>query len=82
MKTLNIQFVSKKIDEQWEAAVISDGKFARALTGKDLTKLIMSQLTALLSLERSNDTEVTLNLTITDAPEKKNEGEEKNDGAK
>jgi len=73
---LSIQIVSKKIDGQYEAAVISGGKFARALSGKDLFKIVSSQLSALLSLERNEGTEVNVTVTISDGP-----SEEKTDGA-
>jgi hypothetical protein len=72
---LNVTIVAKKVDGIWEAAVLSSGKFSRALTGKDLQKIVVSQLTALLSFNRSDDSEVSVQVSITDGPEK-TEGED------
>lgn len=80
MKQLNVQVAAKRIENQWEAAVISDGKFSRALKGNNLWKLVSDQLTALLSFDRVEGTEIAINVSIIDGPPSDPNGEN-NDGA-
>jgi len=78
-KVINVVIAGKVVDKKWEAAVLSEGKFMRALTGDSLFKLVASQITALLSLERPEGTEVGINISINEAEEVKEE--KKEDGA-
>lgn len=61
---VKIVIACRKIDEQWEGAVISQNRFTRALINKDLYKMITSQLTGLLVSDRPEGTEITLELGI------------------
>jgi hypothetical protein len=71
---LQVTIASKKIDGAWEAAVLSQGRFSRALKGNDLYSLVTGQLTALLSLDRPEGSEVSLQILITDGSVEKADG--------
>lgn len=56
---------ARKIEDKWEAALISDGRFVRALNGKDLFKLVSPLLLPYLQSAHPNDTEVGINISVT-----------------
>ena len=65
-KVTEVVLSGRKIDGKWEAALISKGRFVRALVGEDLFKLLASQFTGLLSAEREDETTVHINVIITE----------------
>jgi len=70
---MQAQIVLRKIDEKWEGAIISAGKFMRAFTGKDLHKLVMDHSSAFLPSTLDVDTEVAISITINPPETKKND---------
>lgn len=64
--------VARKVDNKWEVALISNGRFVRAFTGNDLSKLVSPLLVANLQNAFPNDTEISINV-VTTIPEAKND---------
>lgn len=77
---MHLQILAKKIDKQFEVAVISEGKFARAMTGKNLTDIVFGQLKALLSFDRPEGTEISVTMIIDDTQVTKEPVAGKSDG--
>lgn len=65
-KTIEVMLSGRKIDGKWEAALISKGRFVRALVGDDLLKILTSQVTGLLSSDRPDETSIHINISITE----------------
>jgi hypothetical protein len=61
---LTMTIAIRKIDGVFEAAVVNKGAFMRALTGKDLYKMIMPQLLLVLTSDRPDDTEIGIVVNV------------------
>lgn len=72
MQTTAVAIVARKVEGKWEVALISNGRFIRAFTGNDLTKIISPLLMANLQNGFPEDTEVSINIATT-IPEEKND---------
>lgn len=72
---MNLQIIAKKIEKQWEAALISDNQFRRAFTGTSLKKIVESQISAILSFDRPEGTEISVQLNIIDPPQEEKKSE-------
>lgn len=67
MTTQNLTVAARKPGDRWEAALVVDGKFMRAFTGGEgdtLLSLVGATLTALLSVNRNEGTEIGINITV------------------
>lgn len=63
---MQIMMAAKKVDGQYEAALLIDGKFTRSTVSKSLTDLMMKLLGPILTLDREDGSEVSVNVGILD----------------
>lgn len=61
---MQITFATKKIDGQYEAALVIDNKFTRAASGRSLTDLLLKLIGPILSQDMQDGTEVSVRTEI------------------
>lgn len=65
---MNVSIVSRKISDKWEAALVSDRRFLRAMVSKDIFQMITESIAPYL-VNRPEGTELEVALTITEPSE-------------
>ena len=68
-----VMLAARKVEGTWEMALISKGRFLRAVSNDDLFKLCSAQLAGFLVSDRPDGTEVTIRVGVTDGEEPKTE---------
>lgn len=66
---MQITVAAKRIDEKWEAALIIEGRFTRALVEKSLSDLVAKAVGPILSAPLAEGSEVAINIAILTAEE-------------
>jgi hypothetical protein len=61
-----VTVAAKKIEGNWEGALVVDGKFSRSYQGKSLADIVTKAISPFLSGEREDGTEVTVSLGFLD----------------
>ena len=57
-----VTVAAKKVEGNWEGALVVDGKFGRSYQGKSLADMVTKALAPFLSGEREEGTEVTVSV--------------------
>jgi hypothetical protein len=61
---MKIQFVMKKVEGNFEAALVVDGRFQRAVSNASVEALVTSQLLPVLRTAQNSDEGVTVSFDI------------------
>lgn len=64
---VNVTFALKRVEKKWEGAIISKGRFVKALIGDDLHKMVTKQLIPYLMSDQEDGVEIALNISIFEA---------------
>jgi hypothetical protein len=70
---MKIQFVTKKVDGQFEAATIVDGRFDHAATADSIAKVFSKLVGPFLTMQQEEGTEVAVEVNILSALEAANQ---------
>jgi len=64
-----LTIAAKRINGNWEAALIVDGRFARSFVNETITEIVSSGMVPLIATNTAEEgTEVTFNVEITTPP--------------
>jgi hypothetical protein len=59
-----VTYAARKTGETWEAALIKDGRFFRAFSGKTLEEAIGQSMMGWLEVPRNEGTEIGVSISI------------------
>jgi len=64
MEPIVTLIATRKVDGKWEGACISNGRFLKAFVDKDLYKAVSARMAGLLTSDKEDETEVTIEIRI------------------